>query len=203
MKTIISIEGNIGAGKTTLIEELERQYNNMLVVILEPVQEWKIGEENFLELFYNDPIKYAYEFQKIVLLSQINGLKKEIERTEKKIIVCDRSFETTIKVFSSLMLENELLKIEEFEELQNIMKSVNISFTKIYLKTDPEICLERIKMRNRPEEKYISLDYLFDLERKHNEMLKNTIVLDGNKDFINDETIKNEYLKTILKIANI
>lgn len=204
MKTIISIEGNIGAGKTTLLKELDKHYKDTITIILEPVEEWKRGEENFLELFYNDPHKYAYEFQKVVLLSQIKALKNEIENGKNKIIICDRSFETTIKVFSSLLLENDLLKEDEFAELNNILNSFNIlkPSKHIYLKTDPVICLERIKKRNRPEEQNITLDYLFDLDRKHNEMLKNNkhsvLFLNGNYDFLNNETIKQDYFNKIL-----
>lgn len=204
MKTIISIEGNIGAGKTTLLKELDKHYKDIITIILEPVEEWKRGEENFLELFYNDPNKYAYEFQKVVLLSQIKALKNEIDNGKNKIIICDRSFDTTIKVFSSLLLENELLKKEEFEELTNILNSFNIlkPSKHIYLRTDPDICLERIKKRNRPEEQNITLDYLFDLDRKHNEMLKNNkhsvLILNGNYDFLNNETIKQDYFNKIL-----
>lgn len=204
MKTIISIEGNIGAGKTTLLKELDKHYKDTITIILEPVEEWKRGEENFLELFYNDPHKYAYEFQKVVLLSQIKALKNEIENGKNKIIICDRSFETTIKVFSSLLLENDLLKEEEYAELNNILNSFNIlkPSKHIYLRTDPDICLERIKKRNRLEEQNITLDYLFDLDRKHDEMLKNNkhsvLFLNGNYDFLNNETIKQDYFNKIL-----
>lgn len=59
-KNIYSIEGNIGAGKTTLIN-LINKYNNNIIVIEEPIKEWKnLGGNNLLNEFYTNPKRWGF-----------------------------------------------------------------------------------------------------------------------------------------------
>ena len=68
---IVSLEGNIGGGKSTLLQKMREKYSNSenVVFVDEPVSEWdSITDENgtpMLQLFYQDQQKHAFAFQMI------------------------------------------------------------------------------------------------------------------------------------------
>jgi deoxyadenosine/deoxycytidine kinase len=71
----------------------------------------------------------------------------------------------------------------------------------IYLKCSPEVCLGRIKIRGREEEKNITLEYLNKLHQAHEDWLNNNpcaLILDCNKDFEHDEEYKKQLHKKVL-----
>jgi len=73
----------------------------------------------------------------------------------------------------------------------------------VYLRTSPETCFNRIQKRARKEENKVSLTYLKSIHEKHDIWLKDKrhIVLDGEKDFINDEDVKEDYINRILSLT--
>ena len=83
---IISIDGNIGSGKSTLMEELKAHYssNKNVVFLKEPVDEWEtITDENgstILEKFYENPTKYGFSFQIMAYISRLNIIKQEFKK---------------------------------------------------------------------------------------------------------------------------
>ena len=98
---VISVDGNIGSGKSTLVKYLKSKYKN-LYFLDEPVDEWvriiDDNDENILHKFYNDKSRYSYLFQNFafitranILLNNINNLKNLLG---KKIIITERSVET-------------------------------------------------------------------------------------------------------------
>ena len=85
---IIYLEGNIGSGKSTLIEFLQTyitEKNLDADVILEPVEEWMetkdSNETNILEHYYQDAKKYGFAFQINALLSRVKKVEEKIRRT--------------------------------------------------------------------------------------------------------------------------
>lgn len=169
------IEGNIGSGKTTLINKLKEQQN--IEVLEEPVIKWKQIKdekgENILGLFYQNPQKYAYLFQTIVFKTRM----MDIETPQSKPIrFSERSIWTDKNVFSKNCRElGYLNEIEKnvydtwFYWLENkLERKPNAIF---YLKAAPEICMDRIHIRNRQEETNITLDYIKSIHEKHEEWL--------------------------------
>ena len=76
MAIIIAIEGNIGSGKSTMVDLLKKQYDNKIlfgrkvVFLQEPVKQWEnisSNGENILEKFYADQEKWAFSFQMMAL----------------------------------------------------------------------------------------------------------------------------------------
>lgn len=172
------IEGNIGCGKTTLIRNLKKSGN--YEVIEEPLEEWKNikneDEENILGLFYKDGKKYAYLFQTIVFKSRIKSL--DIEQT-KAIRFSERSIWTDKNIFSKNCYEMGLMNTVEkstydfwFEWLESKIKRMPDGI--IYLRACPDVCLDRMKKRDRLEENTVSLDYLTKIHEKHEIWLNNT-----------------------------
>ena len=90
---IITIEGNIGSGKSTIINNLKDKYN----VIEENVKDWK----DWLSNFYKDKKKYSFGFQMQVLLSQMK-LSEILKDNKNNINIIERSPYTSINIFGKL-----------------------------------------------------------------------------------------------------
>ena len=209
MVEIVSIEGNIGSGKSTVLNTLQEYFNNNnknVYFLEEPVNEWtKIQDlegKNIIEKFYEDQEKYSFSFQIMAYISRLVMLKNAIKYCEQnniKLIICERSLQTDKNVFCKMLYDTG--KIEEinyqiylkwFDEF--IIDMPKIYF--IYIKTNPVTAFERIIKRNRKGEK-INLNYLESCSSYHDYWLvndngKDTIVINGDsncsKTFI--ETIR-------------
>lgn len=192
---LLCIEGLIGAGKTTLCNELKEyigslNIGNMRVKILtEPVDYWR--ELGLLERFYKDQTRWAFTFQLTALVTKCIELMKLDDNT---IYIIERSPYTDLNCFAKLCnmsgslddMEMSIYKLYFEYFISQIETKCSIQF--IYLKTSPKICMERIEKRNRIEEKSIPIEYLVSLETLHNEwLLNNSIILNGN-DNISDST---------------
>lgn len=193
---LLCIEGLIGAGKTTICNELNESISSVLdasnikvKILKEPVDFWR--ELGLLERFYKDQKRWAFTFQLTALVTKCMELMNLDDDT---IYIIERSPYTDLKCFAKLC--NMLGSIDDME--MNIYKLYFEHFIKqleakcaiqfIYLKTSPEICMERIKKRDRVEEKGIPIEYLKSLEELHDDwLLNNSIILNGNTE-ISDKT---------------
>ena len=181
---IVSIEGNISAGKSTLVSQLEAvaaPHGIKIVYIQEPVSEWvkiRNDQNDILTLFYNDQNKYAFSFQMMAYISRLAAIKRAVKEvgTDDCIIICERSVWTDRNVFAKMLYDDG--KIEEinfqiylrwFDEFVDDYPVTAI----IYLPTYPELCAERVKIRNRPGED-ISMEYLQLCHDYHVSWLKTT-----------------------------
>ncbi len=201
---LISIEGNIGSGKSTLVEYLKSLGNYIFVD--EPVNEWLTIKDkdgsNALECFYKNKEKNAFCFQ---VLAYITRLKKLMDKLKNKpedvIIITERSIETDRNVFAKMLYEDGFLSSIEWETYNywfDTFKDVSKVDLIIYIKTSPEKCLERINKRNRVEESGIKLDYLVKCNKYHDDWLQllneNIIIIDGHKSV---DEIRNEVIDII------
>ena len=222
---IISIEGNIGSGKSTLLANLKKHFkNNKHVVFLkEPVDEWsKIKDENnitILEKFYIDQEKYSFSFQMMAYISRLKLLKdsiKEIKYTEndfetKYVIITERSLYTDKMVFAKMLYDTGKIESINYQIYLNWFNTFADDFPVnkiIYVKTEPEICHQRITERHRDGEDNIPIDYLKSCSKYHDNMLdknlsecvcKDQIVLNGNNNIYENESILNEWINSIQK----
>ena len=93
MSKIISIEGNIGSGKSTILKYLKEYYknNNNIIFLQEPVDQWdEIRDKNnktILEKFYEDQTKYSFAFQMMAYISRLSLLKDTIEKNPDSIML--------------------------------------------------------------------------------------------------------------------
>ena len=119
VKFVYSIEGNIGSGKSTIIEMLsgilsEEDVGTEILFFREPVDFWRLfkdseTEANILSLFYEDQEKYAFSFQVLIFISRIKALEMLIEDSnEDSILIMDRSIFCDIHVFSKMLLLNKI-----------------------------------------------------------------------------------------------
>ena len=116
---IFSIEGNIGAGKSTFLSALQDKLGHRKDVcfLQEPIEEWKLitdkNNTNILERFYKDKTKFSFSFQMMAYITRLSKLKKAYENTQYKYIFTDRSLFTDKHVFTQMLYdEGEINEIE-------------------------------------------------------------------------------------------
>lgn len=215
-KQIITIEGNIGVGKSTFVDIIKKYISNSEIVG-EPVEMWKQMKDtdgtNILQKFYQDIPRWAYSFQNLACITRMTKIEDTIQNSNSQFIFLDRSLGTDKNVFEKMLYDSG--KISEIEhQMYNLWcdfyyKYIRPEFENIiiYLRCQPEIALERIKKRGRVEEKDISLEYLNDLHKYHENWLisnpnLNVIIIDCNKDFENDKIYQNQILGQIITQIN-
>ena len=218
----ISIEGNIGAGKSTLVqilkEILSENENLNYAFVQEPVDEWlnltDSDGKNILDKFYSDQKSWSYKFQMNAFITRLKKLQKSME--SYSLSICERTVETDRNCFAQQLFEDGKISILEWKLYDEWFlwlttdKRYKNPLGTIYLRVDPKICLQRINKRDRSEESNIPLEYLNSIHQKHEDWLldsrkNNILVLDGNLEFETDDkrmknitkTIK-AFLKTIL-----
>jgi len=206
---ILSIEGNVGSGKSTFLEELRGCYkNNKNVIILpEPVDVWDgIKDKNgttMLQKFYADQEKYAFSFQMMAYISRLASMReivRSIPDRENVVLISERCLHTDKHVFAKMLYDQGKIEdvdgkiyltwFDEFAEDFPIDQC-------IYIKTEPAICHERVKRRARVGEDIIPLDYLVQCDLYHEEYIKTmpkVVTLDGNIDIFENR----DHLKTWL-----
>ena len=183
---IISIEGNIGAGKSTFIDLIQARLTEENItdirVMKEPVDEWLSvcdSKHNILELFYHSPSRYAMPFQALAAWTTMRNLYREsIAHPECRIIICERSLMTSQYVFERMLFEEGQLDTVEHEVLMELYNDVRdqwmLPVQSIYLEEDPKVCLERIGERGRAGEDKIDLAWLERCQEYHERLWDET-----------------------------
>jgi deoxycitidine kinase len=218
---LISIEGNIGVGKSTFTTLLQQKINSALLVP-EPVDLWlniketttENKEINILQLFYTDIQRWSYTFQNMAYITRSMLIEDTIKNnlnTDIKYIFLDRSLGTDRNVFEKMLYDDK--KITEIEhQCYNLWSNFydkyvrsNVANKTIYLRCDPSTSFDRIKKRGRNEEKNITLEYLQKLHEYHDSWLLNNsevLILDCNKDFESNIEYQNELINQVVNYIN-
>lgn len=166
---IVSLEGIIGAAKTTTLAELERldPERKIYTIVREPVEEWQPR----LEKFYENPAANALSFQMYVIASRIRTLLTAIanEPRNSHMFIVERSVIADY-LFAGLNLK-EKTDFESYEIYHHALTAtwaaMIIPDVSIFLDASIEHCMERIADRKRPGEEAISVDYMSSLALSH------------------------------------
>ena len=189
----VTIEGNIGAGKTTLAHLLSKHFNARL--ILE-----EFAENPFLPKFYDNPGQYAFPLELFFMAERYKQLKELLQTKDmfQHVTISDYLF-TKCLLFAKVNLPDE-----EFRLYQKLFEIINPQILQpgilIYLHSPVHKLQENIKKRNREFEQSIPNDYLFTLQETYTQYIKQhnikTLFVDaGNADFLGNE----EHLKVIIE----
>ena len=178
---IISIEGNIGAGKTTFVRELKKLYKdrNDVIFLTEPVDIWESVKDkdnkNILERFYEDNKKYAFPFQIMAYVTRLNLITKTIsENPDCKLIITERSLDADKNVFAKMLYDDgciDDINYNIYLQFYNSYKTKYNTDGVIFLNANASVCSDRINKRNRSGEQGVPLEYLQKCEQYHTNWL--------------------------------
>lgn len=192
----ITIEGNIGAGKTTLAHLLSKKLNARL--ILEA-----FADNPFLPKFYENPGQYAFPLELFFLAERYKQLKEMLHKQDlfQHITVSDYLF-TKCLLFAKVTLPEE-----EFRLYQKLFDIIHAQLlfpdVLIYLHAPVHKLRENIRKRNREYEQGIDDKYLFNIQETYTAYIKQqnikTIFIDAsNADFLGNE----KHLQVVLDALN-
>ncbi len=153
----ICIEGNIGAGKTTLCHKIEQVYEVQLVLE-------QFSENPFLPFFYNDPKRYAFSVELFFMTERQKQLQKHLLNRSlfEETILADYHF------IKTALFARKNLDADEYRLFMRLFKILNASFPKpdmiVYLHRSIDSLLEYIQVRGRSFEYSISAEYLQNIQ---------------------------------------
>lgn len=192
----IIIEGNIGAGKTSLVKMISQQYNARM--ILE-----RFADNPFLPKFYDDPERYSFPLELSFLADRYHQLKKKLGDQDlfSNFTISDYYF------MKSLIFAKSTLPDDEFRLYRQIFYIIYQSLPKpglyVYLHLDADILLSNIKNRGRDYEQSITAGYLRKIQQGYFDFFKQETVLrilvidTGNIDFVNNKDDYENLISTI------
>jgi deoxyadenosine/deoxycytidine kinase len=193
----ITIEGNIGAGKTTLAHLLSKHYNARL--ILE-----EFADNPFLPKFYENPGQFAFPLELFFMAERYKQLKDFIQQKDlfQSLTISDYLF-TKCLLFAKVNLPED-----EFKLFQRLFDIIHQQLTQpdilIYLHSPVEKLQKNIKKRNRPYEQNIADEYLFNIQETYTHYIKQhnikTLFVDVSKaDFLGNEKHLNAIITALDK----
>lgn len=154
----ITIEGNIGSGKTSLARRLAEDFKTQFL----PEE---FADNSFLPLFYQDPQRYAFPLEMSFLAARYRQITGGNFFSNHEPVVSDYHIYKS-RLFASLTLqEDEWSLFESFFEI--IRPLVPVPDLLVFLKNSADHSLRNIELRNRGFEKKIPLEYLKNLENKY------------------------------------
>jgi len=190
----VLVEGNIGSGKSTYLQHFSKLRKDV-DIITEPVDKWRdLNSHNLLHMMYQDPTRWSLTFQTYV---QLTMLETHTKISDQPVKMMERSLYSAKYCFVDNLRKTEKMAESEYQVLTSWFEfllgcpEIDLSVDLIvYLKTDPEVALKRVRQRSRGEEHLISEDYIRDLHTLHEDWLIHhkypvpapVLVVDANKD---------------------
>ncbi|MCH8060598.1 MAG: deoxynucleoside kinase [Proteobacteria bacterium] len=187
MKRSIAIAGNMGSGKSTLVEFLSRTYG------VKPFYEPN-DENPYLADFYKDMKRWAYQSQ-LYFLSNKFRLHQELDR-QPGVVALDRTIFEDAEIFATALMQMRKISKRDWDTYQGfygaILDAIRPPDLMIYLRCSMRTLRRRIRLRGRQMEQDVPLAYLKRLDRLYEKWIKSysmsdVLVLDTDKlDYIND-----------------
>ncbi|MEY2649037.1 MAG: hypothetical protein RL282_1750 [Bacteroidota bacterium] len=192
----VTIEGNIGAGKTTLAQLLAKKLNARL--ILE-----EFADNPFLAKFYENPSQYAFPVELFFMAERYKQQKELVNQQDlfQTTTISDYLF-TKCLLFAKVNLPDD-----EFRLYQRLFEIIHQQLTQpdllIYLHSPVNKLQENIRKRNRPYEQKIPNDYLYNIQETYTHYIRQhnmkTLYIDvTHADFLENES----HLTTVLDALN-
>lgn len=192
----ITIEGNIGAGKTTLAHLLSKKLNARLVLE-------EFADNPFLPQFYQNPKQYAFPLELFFMAERYKQLKEMVNTGDlfQSVTVSDYLF-TKCLLFAKVNLPEE-----EFRLYQKLFDIINQQLifpdVLIYLHAPVSKLQQNIRKRNRLYEQQIPDEYLYNIQETYSSYIKQhnikTIFVDtSNADFLGNA----KHLQAILDVLD-
>jgi deoxyguanosine kinase len=193
----IAIEGNIGAGKTSLALKISEDFNARLVPE-------RFADNPFLPLFYGDQARYAFSLEMSFLADRYQQLTDDLSQFDlfSDFVVAD------YHIFKSLIFSKVTLSEDEYRLYRRLFDIMYKELPKpglyIYLYQSTDRLLQQIKKRGRDYEQDITAEYLENINRGYLDFIKsvtglNVLVIDiTDRDFVNEQE---DYLWLLSEIS--
>ncbi|MFA5307103.1 MAG: deoxynucleoside kinase [Candidatus Babeliales bacterium] len=214
-KKLIILEGNMGAGKSTMLRLLKNIPD--VSIIPEPTDKWQqVGAAgNLLDLFYKDTQRWAYTFQSYAFLTRVHAiLQQQLESHDNHVHILERSIYCDRFCFAKSCYDLGTMSAIEWNVYREWFLWISENFVPrpqgfIYLRTTPEVAYQRITKRHRSEEVAVSMSYVQRLHERHEDWLIHAVdpldsirnvpilVLDCNQDFEHDTAQASRHLEAI------
>ena len=181
------IEGNIGAGKTSLASLLAEETGSRLVLE-------SFSDNPFLAKFYEEPDRYAFQLELSFLSERYHQIKTELGHPDLfgQAVISDYFLAKSF-IFSKYNLKDDEMKL--FEKLFSIINlQAPIPDLYVYLHLPVEKLMENIKRRGREYEKHIKYSYLKEVQEgyfgffKSQQEMKIVVVDTSRLDFVNNKS---------------
>ncbi|REH00320.1 2-amino-4-hydroxy-6-hydroxymethyldihydropteridine diphosphokinase [Flavobacterium aquicola] len=192
----IAIEGNIGAGKSTLALKMAQDFNAKTVLE-------RFADNPFLPKFYEDQSRYAFSLEMSFLADRYQQLSDDLSQFDlfKDFIIAD------YHIFKSLLFSKITLEADEFRLYRTLFDIIYKEMPKpdlyIYLYQNTDRLLQNIKNRGRSYEQHITAEYLDKINKGYLEYIKtqtdlNVLVVDvSDRDFVSNQE---DYIFILSKI---
>jgi len=182
----VAFEGNIGAGKTTLVNKISEDFNAKM--LLE-----RFADNPFLPKFYKDQNRYAFPLEMSFVADRYKQLSEDLAQLDlfKDFLVAD------YHIFKSLIFAKVTLAEDEYRLYKNLFDIIYREMPKpdlyVYLYQNPERLLKNIKKRGRSYEQEISSEYLEKINKGYLDYINsqadlNILIIDiSDKDFVKNQ----------------
>ena len=197
-KNFIVIEGNIGAGKTSLTKKIAEEYNAKIVLE-------QFAENPFLPKFYKEPDKYSFQLETSFLIDRYNQLEKELKNYDlfKAFLISDYYFS------KSLIFAKNTLQDDDYQLYRKIFNIIYTSLPKpdiyVYLHVRTSKLIENIQKRGRSYEQEINQNYLNKIQKAYFDYFKQQqdfsfLIIDTNNiDFVKNDNDFNKLKEVIFE----
>lgn len=190
------IEGNIGAGKTSLASLLAEETGSRLVLE-------SFRDNPFLARFYEDPDRYAFQLELSFLSERYHQIKTELGHVD----LFGQSVISDYYLAKSFIFSKHNLKDDEMKLFEKLFSIINLQAPRpdlyVYLHLPVEKLLKNINQRGRPYEKHIQPGYLKEIQEgyfgffKSQQELKILVIDTSTLDFVGNKS-DYEKLKNII-----
>ena len=183
---IVSIDGNIGSGKTTgkaklreyIMSLKKKKEDDSIVFVDEPTGDWEqIKDENgvpILTNLYLDVKRFAFRFQMMAYITRLQKIRQALKTPNVRLIITERCLLTDAHVFAKMLYDSKKIEQDEYDIytrwFDEFAKEVEPSCI-VYFKASTQVCMNRIQKRNRLGESNIGFEYLEECNRYHDEWL--------------------------------
>jgi deoxyadenosine/deoxycytidine kinase len=200
--TYIAVAGNIGCGKSSLVDFFCHQYG------IQPFFEPN-ATNPYLADFYGDMKRWAFHSQ-IYFLTHKFRIHQELERQRRKAtVVQDRTIFEDAEVFATYLYRRHFIKKRDWDVYQDLYNTILGALAPpdlmVYLKASVRTIRKRIKLRGRPEEQAIPVTYLRSLNKLYEAWFAGyrrspTIVIETDQlDYVTNLVDRIDVLRTIEK----
>ncbi|WP_154223894.1 deoxynucleoside kinase [Marinicella rhabdoformis] len=205
---VIGIAGNIGVGKTSLVEFLTKTYD--ITPFYEP------NDDNpYLDDFYQDMKAWGFHSQLYFLASKFK-IHQQLDATPG-VVIQDRTLFEDVEIFATALYQMRKISKRDWQTYQNLYQSIQKTIKPpdlmIYLKCSVRTMRKRIKLRGRAMEQDIPLAYLKRLEKLYENWINSyrekfgsskVLMIETDRlDYVNDMIDQIELMKHIEQLLKI